>query len=170
MQLLPGAIVVLTASCGGSTSHPPTTPTSSGSATSSSTTSTAPASVGGFVTPEVKFGTGEQGAPDPTTTVPVEVTGRPINPANDAGQAVIIDKAGYLIPEWLVAESTLPITWTNLSGKPQQVIFDDAPVHSAVLAPGATFIWTSPGFAINLTYHTANGHHARLTLQNPNTP
>jgi len=122
------------------------------------------------VTPEVKFGTGQAGPANPTTTVPVEVTGRPINVANDAGQAVIIVKGGYLAPEWLLAEVTLPITWTNLSGQPQQIVFDDAPVHSPVIPPGGTFTWKSPGFAVGLTYHTANGHHARLTLQNPNSP
>lgn len=122
------------------------------------------------MTPEVKFGTGQLGPANPTTTVPVERVGRPINVANDAGQAVIIVKGGYLAPEWLLAEETLPITWTNLSGAPQQVVFDDAPVHSPVIPPGGTFTWKSPGFAVGLTYHTANGHHARLTLQNPNSP
>jgi hypothetical protein len=119
------------------------------------------------VTPEVKFGTGQEGAPDPTTTVPVERVGRPINTANDAGQAVIIAKGGYLLPEWLVAEVNLPITWTNLSGVPQQIVFDDAPVHSAIIPSGGTFVWKSPGYAISLTYHTAHGHHAQLTLQSP---
>ena len=136
-----------------------------GTTSTSTTTSTV---IGGFVSPEIKFGTGGSGPADPTTTVPVERTGRPIDPSNDAGQAVIIDQSGYLLPEWLVADVDLPITWTNLSGKTQQIVFDDAPVHSALIPPGGSFSWKSPGFAINLTYHTANGHHARLTLQNPN--
>jgi hypothetical protein len=146
--------------CGGTTA-----PAKSDTAT----TSTPTTAVGGFLTPEIQFGTGAEGAPDPTTTVPVERGTRPISPSNDAGQEVIIAKGGFLIPEWLVADFALPITWTNLSGVPQQIIFDDAPVHSAVLPPGGTFTWTSPGYAISLTYHTANGHHARLTLQNPNS-
>jgi hypothetical protein len=121
-----------------------------------------------FLAPEVGFGRGQNGAPDPTTSVPTDTGTVPINATNDAGQEVIIAKGGYLLPEWLVAEVNLPITWTNLSGVPQQVVFDDAPVHSAILAPGATFTWKSPGYAISLRYHTVNGHHAQLTLQSPN--
>jgi hypothetical protein len=105
---------------------------------------------------------------DPTTTVPTERGSRPIDPSNDAGQEVVIAKGGYLLPEWLVADVGLPITWTNLSGTPQQVVFDDAPMRSPVIPPGGTFSWTSPGFAISLTYHTVAGHAGKLTLQNPN--
>jgi len=158
-------VAVMVTACGATAASVITTTTSA-----STSTTTVPPPVGGFVAPEVKFGTAQVGQPDPTTTVPVERGTRHINVANDAGQEVIIAQGGYLVPEWLLAEVTLPVTWTNLSGEPQQIVFDDAPVHSAVLAPGATFTWKSPGFAIGLTYHTAHGHHARLTLQNPNTP
>lgn len=127
-----------------------------------------PQSAEGFLAPETKFGTSTVGAPDPTTSVPTERGTRHIDASNDAGQAVIIAEGGYLLPEWLIAEVTLPITWTNLSGVPQQVVFDDAPVRSPVIPPGGTFSWTSPGYAISLTYHTVHGHHAQLTLQNPN--
>jgi hypothetical protein len=57
----------------------------------------------------------------------------------------------------------------NLSGVAQQVVFNDAPVRSAIIAPGGTFTWNSPGFAVSLRYHTAAGYQAKLTLQNPNT-
>ena len=102
--------------------------------------------------------------------MPTERGTRAINPSNDAGQEAIIAQGGYVLPEWLVADFQLPVTWTNLSGAPQQIIFDNASMHSPVIAPGGTFTWKSPGFAISLTYHTAHGHHARLTLQNPNSP
>jgi hypothetical protein len=153
-------VAVVAAACGGATPSGSKAPTSP----SASTTSTA---VQGFVTPEVKFGTGQEGAPDPTTSVPTDTGTKPINPLNDAGQEVIIAKGGYLLPQWLVAEVTLPITWTNLSGDSQQVVFNDAPVHSDIIPPGGTFTWKSPGFAISLMYHTANGHTAKITLQSP---
>jgi hypothetical protein len=155
-------LVFLTAACTSNASRATTTTTRP----TTSTTVKAQQS-GGFLAPESKFGTSQMGASDPSTSVPTERGNRSIDPSNDAGQEVIIAKGGYLLPEWLVAEVTLPITWTNLSGTPQQIIFDDAPEHSAVIPPGGTYTWKSPGFAIDLTYHTANGHHARLTLQNP---
>jgi hypothetical protein len=158
-----GSLALVMTACGSPTAH------AGVDTTNAATTTTAGATpVGGFVTPEVKYGTGQVGAPDPTTSVPTDRGTDPINPAQDAGQAVIIAKGGYLLPEWLIAEETLPITWTNLSGVPQQVIFDTAPVHSQIIPAGGTFTWMSPHFAINLTYHTAHGHHAQLTLQNPN--
>src|SRR5580692_9894589 len=162
-----GALVLLAAGCSSAGARD-----SSGTTKPSTpaTTSTTAGTLHGqaFLAPEVGFGTGQNGTPDPTTSVPTERGSRPIDATNDAGQEVIIAKGGYLLPEWLVAEVTYPITWTNLSGVPQQVVFDDAPVHSAILAPGATFTWKSPGYAISLRYHTVNGHHAQLTLQNPN--
>jgi hypothetical protein len=161
-------VVAVAAACGS-----PAGPARSASTTGSpgSSTTTAPVHVAkGFVAPEVTFGTGQVGAPSPTTSVPTEVGVRPISPTNDAGQQVIIAKGGYLLPEWLVSDYKLPITWTNLSGVAQQVIFDDAPMHSPIIAPGATFTWSSPGIGISLTYHTATGRHARLTLQNPDAP
>jgi hypothetical protein len=167
-----GVLVVLAAACGSPTApagKDTTTSPGSSSSTSSRPGTTSGTTAGGFLAPEVKFGVGQLGAPSPTTSVPTEGgRGRPIDPTNDAGQAVIIAKGGYLLPEWLVADYQLPITWTNLSGAPQQIIFDDAPMHSPVIPQGGTFTWTSPGIGISLTYHTATGRHARLTLQNPN--
>jgi hypothetical protein len=165
-----GAVVVTISACGaasprvGQSARRTTTTTTT--TTTKTTTASQPAA---FVTPELKYGTGQVGAPDPTTTVPTETGSRPIDPSNDAGQAVIIDTNGYLVPEWLVANVGLPITWTNLSGVAQQVVFNDAPVRSAIIAAGGTFTWTSPGYAVSLRYHTAAGHQAKLTLQNPDT-
>jgi hypothetical protein len=166
--LAPVAVVVVVAA-GCSSPAARADPGGSKVTTPSSTSTTAGTLHGqSFLAPEVGFGTGQNGSPDPTTSVPTDTGTIPINATNDAGQEVIIAKGGYLLPEWLVAEVNLPITWTNLSGVPQQVVFDDAPVRSAILAPGATFTWKSPGYAISLRYHTVNGHHAQLTLQNPN--
>jgi hypothetical protein len=158
-------LVVLTAACSANAARATTTTT--GPTTSTTSTTVKASQSGGFLSPESKFGTSQVGPADPTTSVPTERGNRPIDPANDAGQEVIIDKGGYALPEWLVAEVSLPITWTNLSGAPQQIIFDAAPERSPVIPPGGTYTWKSPGFAINLTYHIANGHKARLTLQNP---
>lgn len=158
-------VLALVASACGSSGHAP-------SATRATTTTTVPVHrVGGFVAPEVKYGTGQAGPPVSTTSVPTERAGgtRSIDPTNDAGQEAIIAKGGYLLPAWLVADVSLPITWTNLSGRSQQIVFDDAPVRSRVIPPGGTFTWTSPGYAVSLTYHTAGGHEAKLTLQNPNS-
>lgn len=159
--------MLLAAGCGSNAAHADAGSTTT-TATSSSTSTTDGTLHGqAFLPPEIGFGTGQNGAPDPTTSVPTDTGTMPINALNDAGQEVIIAKGGYLLPEWLVAEVIYPVTWTNLSGVPQQIVFDDAPVHSAILAPGATFTWKSK-YAISLRYHTVNGHHAQLTLQSPN--
>lgn len=142
-----------------------TTTTKGGGATP---TSTPRGGTAGFLEPEMKYGTATYGAPDPTTTVPTERGSRPINAANDAGQQVIIAEKGILVPQWLVANVNDPITWTNLSGQPQQVVFDDAPVRSKVIPDLGTFVWTPPGYAVDFAYHVVGGGHARITLQNPN--
>ena len=138
---------------------------STSAAKSTSTTSAASCT---FRAANIGYGTARLGPSDPTTTVPTERGSRPISPSNDAGQQVIIAKQGYVLPVWLVAQVTLPIVWTNLSGSPQQVVFDTAPVRSPVIPPGGTFIWTSPGYGVNLTYHVVCGHDGQLTLQNAN--
>jgi hypothetical protein len=159
-----GVVALMASACGS-----PANATSATRRTTTTTSTTAPTQrAGGFLTPEVKYGTGVVGAPEPTTSVPTERGTRSIDPTNDAGQEVIIAKGGYLLPQWLVADVSLPITWTNLSGAPQQIVFDDAPLHSPVIVPGGTFTWTSPGYGVGLTYHTVGGHEGRLTLQNPN--
>jgi hypothetical protein len=154
------ALLLVAAGCGSNAAHAAGTTTSSTTSTTS-----AVASLAGCAGPKVTFGTATAGAPDPTTSVPTDTGTKPINPSNDAGQEVIIAKGGYLLPAWLVAEEAYPITWTNLSGVPQQIVFNDAPVCSAVIPPGGTFSWKSPGFAISLRYHTAHGHPGQLTLQ-----
>jgi hypothetical protein len=153
------ALLLMAAGCGSNAAH------ASGTTTSTPSTTSAAAALAGCTTDKTTFGTGTAGAPDPTTSVPTDTGTAPINPTNDAGQEVIIAKGGYLLPEWLVAEVAYPITWTNLSGVPQQIVFNDAPVCSAMIPPGGTFSWKSPGFAISLRYHTAHGHPAQLTLQ-----
>jgi hypothetical protein len=143
-------------------------PTTHGTTAPSSTTTTTTATAK-FLAPESDYGTGAVGAPNPTTTVPTERGNRPINVENDAGQEVVIGEHGQLAPEMLVADVSLPITWTNLSGAPQQIVFNDAPLRSPVIAPGQTFTWTSPGYGISLAYHLVNGATGRMVLQNPNT-
>lgn len=137
------------------------------SSTAAPTTSTTkPATVG-----EVAYGSGVVGQPVPSTSVPTERGTRKINCANDAGQEVIIAQGGYLCPQWLDAEVELPITWTNLSGAPQEIVFDDAPIHTDPIPPGGTFTWHSPPYAVGIQYHTAaggQGHEGHLQLQNAN--
>ncbi len=123
-----------------------------------------------FLTPEMTYGTATYGAPNPGTTIPTERGSRPISATNDAGQQIIIAEHGELVPELLIADAFLPITWTNLSGQPQQVVFDSGGVVSKIIPYEGTFVWTSPGYAVSFRYHVVGGSDAEIQLQNPNTP
>jgi hypothetical protein len=152
------ALTGLAAGCGSSTGN-------SAAGKSTTTTTSARHATKGFQPPVMKYGTSIYGAPDPTTTIPTERGTRPINSLNDAGQQVVIAERGVLAPRILIAGVEYPITWTNLSGKPQQVVFNDVPAVSQIIAPGGTFSWKSPGYAINLIYHVVGGEQGTLILQ-----
>ena len=104
--------------------------------------STPPAGVSAVDKPmKVSFGTGSIGQPDPTTTVPNE-SGNTITPILAPGQNIIIASSGCK-PQTLEASVTAPVVWTNLSGKPQRVIFVGFPIDSGTIPAGGTFTWAT---------------------------
>jgi len=98
---------------------------------------------------KVHFGTGSIAQADPTTTVPNE-RGNTITPILAPGQNIIISSTGCK-PQTLEASVTAPVVWTNLSGKPQRVIFENFPVDSGTIPVGGTFTWSTPD-AVAMAY------------------
>jgi hypothetical protein len=90
---------------------------------------------------KVQFGTGSIGQPDPTTTIPSE-RGGSIPPVLAPGQNIIISAKGCM-PQTLEANVSGPVVWTNLSGKPQRVVFKDFPIDSGTIPAGGTFTWST---------------------------
>jgi hypothetical protein len=97
--------------------------------------------------------------------VPTEIGTTPIAPQIDDGQQIIISASG-LLPARLFSNPKVPVTWTNLTNQPQQVIFDYLPVKSPVIAPGGTFSYTSQS-SESIAYHTASGLKAVDTVNPP---
>ena len=104
-------------------------------------------------------------APETPTTIPMETSKVPITQYIGAGQQIIIKASGFW-PNTLYANYKVPITWTNLSGRPQKVVFDHIPVSSPTIPPGWKFVWKSP-FGGSYTYSSASGLHALVILQAP---
>ena len=98
---------------------------------------------------KVRFGTGSVGQSDPTTTVPNE-RGTVIPPVLAPGQNIIISGSGCK-PQTLEASVSAPVVWTNLSGKPQRVIFENFPVDSGTIPVGGTFTWSTQN-AVAMAY------------------
>jgi hypothetical protein len=158
------ALVVSLAACGSSPGHP------SGAATASSTSTTMPKATttpSTGVPAKIGFGSGSVGPADPTTTLPNE-RGRAIAPDFGAGQNIIISPTGFE-PATLEASVAAPVVWTNLSGKPQRIVFTNFSVDSGTIPPGGTFTWSTPD-AVSTTYvGIPSGWHGTLDM-NPNTP
>jgi hypothetical protein len=151
------------AACGGA-ANPPRDPSASRS-TTSSTISRSSASAVNKPT-RVKFGSGSVGPSDPTTTVPQDL-GRPVQPNFGAGTNIIITAAGCT-PQTLEANVTSPVVWTNLSGKPQRVVFQSFAVDSGTIPPGGTFTWTTND-ALALSYKLLpSGEACKLAMNQPN--
>jgi hypothetical protein len=128
-----GALALSLAACSSSPSAPAGTKAHS---------STPPAGISAVDKPmKVTFGTGSIGQPDPTTTVPNE-RGNTITPILAPGQNIIIASSGCK-PQTLEASVTAPVVWTNLSGKPQRVIFVGFPIDSGTIPAGGTFTWST---------------------------
>jgi hypothetical protein len=102
-------------------------------------------------------------APSTPTTVPHERGVRPIDPAVDNGQQILITRTAF-VPAQLFADVTKPVVWTNLSGKTQTVVFDVIAVHSPPIPAGAQFVW-HPSTTLDLAYHSASGLRGALILQ-----
>jgi hypothetical protein len=106
------------------------------------------------------------GQADPTTTVPNDL-GRPIPPGFAAGQNVIIAATGCM-PQTLEANVTSPVVWTNSTGKPQRVVFDNFPIDSGTIPPGGTFTW-STNDAVTLGYKVLpSGKQCKLAMNQAN--
>jgi hypothetical protein len=119
------------------------------------------------VTPtRVQFGSGSVAGPVPTTTLPQD-NGLPIPPDFAAGQNILITPDGFE-PKVLEANVSAPVVWTNLSGKPQTIVFVDFPVESGTIPPGGTFTWSTQD-AIAFTYLSGTGLSGKLGM-NPVNP
>ena len=176
------AVVVLSASLG-ACSHAPKSAGGSTDATGGSTTSssTGGTSSGSKSTTTTRGGTETNPTsgypsghliqpPDTSTTTPREGSGKglAVGPAIGAGQQILIEPGGAFWPATLYANYELPVTWTNLSGKPQTVNFYSIPVKSETIQPGWQFEWKwiSPG---TLSYHLGSGNadHGEIYFQAP---
>jgi hypothetical protein len=136
---------------------------------SSSTSSTASAASSAVDAPmKVSFGTGSIGQPDPTTTVPNE-RGNPIEPILSPGQNIIISSSSGCMPETLEANVSAPVVWTNLSGKPQRVVFESFPIDSGTIPAGGTFTWSTQD-AVAMEYKIEPSGKVCKLLMNPVQP
>jgi hypothetical protein len=109
----------------------------------------------------VNFGSGSVGPPDPTTTVPTE-RGNPIPAGFAAGQNIIITAHGFY-PQTLEANISAPVVWTNLSGHPVRIIFDNFAVDSGKIPAGGTFSWTAAN-VVALEYRSSSGFSGTLDM------
>lgn len=107
-----------------------------------------------------------QVSPAPPGT-PTERGSRPINPAVDNGQQIVITPRGFE-PALLIANDHQPVVWTNLSGQTQEVVFDQAGVRSGPIPPGYRFSFTAPTTA-SIHYHSTSGMTGAVDF-NPNVP
>lgn len=161
LVLVAGLSAVALAACGGSSD-----PTSAKSSGSTSSTAVRHGSATGRM--KVGLGTGAIGAPDPTTTLPNE-RGNAIEPVISAGQNLIITSKGTCLPQTLEANVSAPVVWTNLSGKPQRVVFKNFPVDSGTIPPSGTFTW-STNDAVALAYTLEPSGWVGKLLMNPVNP
>jgi hypothetical protein len=97
------------------------------------------------------------GREGPTVTEPTEDGGsRAISPNVDLGQQIIIAPAQFE-PALLIADSSQPVTWTNLTTAVQQITVDspDSAV-SPPIPPGGKWSYT-PRFGTNMHYGSTLG-------------
>ena len=86
-----------------------------------------------------------------------QATSTTLNPAYDRGQAVAITASGFQ-PATLVAAMLSPITWTNSTTAPVELVFDNytdnqgKAVASPPIAPGSTWSFT-PDSSASVVYH-----------------
>jgi hypothetical protein len=73
--------------------------------------------------------------------VPVEPDGSLPSPGPESGDQVVITSSGFQ-PDHLFARVKVPITFTNLSSKPQQIDFEHFSITSPVIAPARKWSWT----------------------------
>jgi hypothetical protein len=83
----------------------------------------------------------------------------------DNGQQILITSTGFA-PHQLFADVADTVTWTNLSGRGQQLVFVNFPYSSPLIPPGAQFVWR-PSTTVNIAYRSTGlpGQMGILTLQ-----
>lgn len=97
-----------------------------------------------------------------TVVLPFEQGRRSISPVVDDGQQVIITSEG-MWPHQLFAQIG-KITFTNVTAKPETVVFEHSTVRSPVIAAaGGTWSWTSKTL-ISYAYHDSSGQSGVLIV------
>jgi len=87
--------------------------------------------------------------------------------ATQAGQQILITPSG-IHPSLLLATQGIPVVWTNLTRRPQRVIFTNAQGESGLIPPGGTFSIPTPR-SESYTFRTASGLKGVLNVD-PNFP
>jgi hypothetical protein len=102
--------------------------------------------------------------------VPTEIHGQIPSPepgATQAGQQILITPSG-IHPTLLLATQGLRVVWTNLTDRPQRVIFTNAAGGSGLIPPGGKFSMQTPR-SESYTFRTATGLNGVLNVD-PNIP
>jgi hypothetical protein len=90
--------------------------------------------------------------------IPPEPPGEPTreasspDPSFDYGFVIDITPGGFH-PNWLIAGCCRPITWINLTSKPNTVVFTVELTHSPPIPPGGSWTFT-PLHAESITYQS----------------
>lgn len=168
-SVIVGLSIVGLASCGssGAPSSGQAAQSHDASGNGGVTTSTSSASSAVDKPTKISFGTGSIGQPDSTTTIPNE-RGNPIPNVLAPGQNIIISKTGCM-PQTLEANVSAPVVWTNLSGKPQRVVFSNFGVDSGTIPVGGTFTWSTQD-AVAMGYKLEPSGKVCHLLMNPVQP
>jgi len=102
--------------------------------------------------------------------IPTEIHGQLpdlVAGASQAGQQILITPSG-IHPSLLLATQGIPVVWTNLTNRPQRVIFTNAQVQSEIIPPGGTFSIPTPR-SESYTFRTPTGLTGVLNVD-PNVP
>jgi len=95
--------------------------------------------------------------------MPTEDAVTPIHTDFDTGQQVAITATAFE-PKLLGSTADEPVVWTNVSGKPAQVIIPSLSVRSPVIPPGAQFEWTPKEGGV-IGYVSGSGFRGQLDVQ-----
>ncbi len=102
--------------------------------------------------------------------IPTEIHGQPpdlVAGASQAGQQILITPSG-IHPSLLLATQGIPVVWTNLTNRPQRVIFTNTQGQSEIIPPGGTFSIPTPR-SESYTFRTSAGLTGVLNVD-PNVP
>ena len=102
--------------------------------------------------------------------IPTEIHGQApdlVAGASQAGQQILITPSG-IHPSLLLATQGIPVVWTNLTDRPQRVIFTNSPGQSEIIPPAGTFSIPTPR-SQSYTFRTSGGLAGVLNVD-PNVP